>query len=387
MLTTNAFCSYPFNSLFLSGNSEYKFCCASRTILGDANSMTVEDAMNSPQAQEIRQHMLEHKWHPNCIICKEIEDVGGKSTRTQETWVGEDDKFTKESFVLEFLDLRWNNTCNLSCNYCVPEFSHHWARIKGETITKIAKENEPQLFEFIEKHKNTLKKVMLLGGEPLLHKQNIPLTDIVPDAFYYILTNLSLKNLQDNPNVQRLLSLPNCDWGVSFETVGPKFEYVRHGADWDTFVENLKFIEQQSIERGFVFSAHPLYSLYSAYDLVDYYDFIYENNLFTSGGIWWQSLLHNSGGLINNMTHQMKDAAIKEIERCQAKYPEAMGINMLDELKTHLIEDLDKPASKEYMQDVIKEFENLETQWLTNKKYKFSELWPTVYEWLKEGAY
>jgi hypothetical protein len=386
MPNTNAFCSYPFNSLFLSGNAEYKFCCASRTILGDANSTTVEEAMNSEAAKEIRQHMLEHKWHPNCVVCKDIENIGGKSTRTQETWVGPDDTFNDESFILEFVDLRWNNTCNLSCNYCVPEFSHHWARMKNEKITRIAKENEQQLLDFIEKHKDTVKKVMLLGGEPLLHKQNLPLTDIVPNAFYYILTNLALEKLQDNPNVNRFLTLPHFDWGVSFETIGPRFEYVRHGADWDTFVQNLKFIDGKTSENGFKFSAHPLYGLYSAYNIIEYYDFVYEHNLFSNGGIWWQSLLNNSGGLINKMTYKMKDAAIKEIERCEIKYPEASGLDMLIELKNHMIEDLDKPESTDHMLEVLAEFDRLENNWLTNKTYKFNELWPQVYEWLIEGA-
>lgn len=387
MQKTNAFCSYPFNSLFLSGNAEYKFCCASRTILGDANSITVEEAMNSDAAKEIRQYMLEHKWHPNCVICKDIEAVGGRSTRTQETWAGPDDTFTEDSFILEFVDLRWNNTCNLSCNYCIPEFSHHWARIKGEKITRVSKENEQQIIDFIEKHKDTTKKVMLLGGEPLLHKQTLAVADIIPEAFYYILTNLALPNLQDNPNVQRFLTLPNFDWGVSFETIGPKFEYVRHGANWETFVENLKFIEGKSREQDFKFSAHPLYGLYSAYNIIDYYDFVYEHDLFKSGGIWWQSLLTNSGGLINEMTHKMKEEAIKEIERCEIKYPEASGLNHLLDFKSYLIKDLDKPESPVHMEQVLTEFHRLENIWLTNKKHTFRELWPNVHEWLMEGAF
>lgn len=378
-------CIYPFNGLFLSGNSEIKYCCASRTILGDANTISVEDAMNSDAAKEIRQSMLDGEWHPNCIVCKGVEEVGGNSTRTQETFTLDIDTLTINDFVPEFVDLRWNNTCNLTCNYCIPEFSNKWASIRNETVIGIDKNNETNLLEFIKKNKDTIKKVMLLGGEPLLHKQNLLLADIIPDAFYYILSNLSIKNLPNNSNVQKFLTISNFDWGVSFDCIGDKFEYVRHGANWKTFVDNVKYIQQKTQERGRLLSAHPLYGLYSAYNLIEFYDFVYDNNLF-DGGIWWQSLTNGSGGSINNMTKKMKDLAIREIEKCVDKYPTGSGINMLINLKDQLVIDLDRPDDLEYMKGVVKEFQVLETHFLTNKKHSFVDLWPEVYSLIKEGT-
>ena len=378
-------CSYPFNGLFLSGNAEIKYCCASRTILGDINSTTVEDAMNSEPAKEIRQYMLDGKWHPNCIVCKGIEDVGGDSTRTQQMFALQAEELTSDTYAPEFIDLRWNNTCNLTCNYCIPEFSNKWASIRNEKVIGIDNEHEANLFEFLSNHKNTIKKVMLLGGEPLLHKQNLRLADIIPDAFYYILSNLSLKNLSNNANVEKFLTLPHFDWGVSFDCIGDKFEYVRHGANWDTFVENLKYIQGKTIERGTLFSVHPLYGLYSAYNLVEFYDFVYENNLF-HGGIFWQSLLHNSGGCINNMTKKMKENAIYEIEKCVAKYPNGSGINMLIELKDQMVIDLHRSDDPIYMKYVLKEMTDLENVFLPNKNNSFADLWPEVYNMIKEGT-
>jgi MoaA/NifB/PqqE/SkfB family radical SAM enzyme len=375
----------PFNSLFLSGNAEIKYCCSSRTILGNANKTTVEEAMNSNSAKEIRQYMLDGEWHPNCIVCKETEEVGGRSTRSQESFILDPDSITENDFVPEFLDLRWNNTCNLTCNYCISEFSNKWASIRNETVIGINKDNETSLLEYIKKNKNTIKKVMLLGGEPLLHKQSLLLADILPDALYYMLSNLSLKNLPNNANVQKFLTVSNFDWGVSFDCIGDKFEYVRHGANWDIFVDNLKYVQQKTVERGTLFSAHPLYGLYSAYNLIEYYDFVYENNLF-HGGIWWQSLIHNSGGSINQMTKKMKDLAIREIEKCVEKYPTGLGIKKLIEIKEQLIIDLDKLDDPSHMRSILTEFDILENKYLTNKKYLFKDLWPMVYDLIEEGA-
>lgn len=379
-------CSYPFNSLFLSGNAEIKYCCASRTILGDINKTTVEEIMASDSAKEIRQSMLDGEWHPNCRVCKDIEAVGGNSTRTQEMFVLNPETVTVDDYMPEFLDLRWNNTCNLTCNYCIPEFSNKWASIKNEKIIGISTDNESNFFDYIAKNKDSVKKVLLLGGEPLLHKQNLRLTDILPDPYYYILSNLSIKNLPTNPNVQKFLTMSHFDWGVSFDCIGKKFEYVRHGADWELFVENLKYIQQQATNVGRHFSAHPLYGLYSAYNLVEFYDFVYENNLFHTGGIWWQSLLHNSGGCINNMTKKLKEDAINEIDKCVSKYPNGMGIKMLVDFRDQLIIDLDRPEDPAYMDEVLKEFYILEKTYLTNKEHSFAELWPEVYNLIKAGT-
>lgn len=377
-------CSYPFNSLFLSGNAEIKFCCASRTILGNANVDKISEAMLNEKAQEVREYMLRNEWHPNCKICKEIEEVNGRSTRTGDMYNFKEEDVRADVFKLEHIDLRWNNTCNLTCNYCVPEFSHKWAKIKGEKIVKIHKDNETDLFEFIEKHKNTVTKIMILGGEPLLHRQNLRLTDIVPDAFYYLLTNLSLENLEENEIANKFLGIKHFDWGVSFETIGPRFEYVRHGANWETFDKNLKYIQQKANEQGFRFSAHPLYFLCSAFNVVEYYDYVYENNLF-NGGVWWQSIIHNGGGALNHMTKKIKHEAIEEIERCKKKYPDAPGLSILEQLKEQMIEDLSLPDDPSYIQSVIKEYDDLENIYLTDKKYKFKELWPEVNIWLEQG--
>lgn len=381
----NILCAYPFNALFLSGDAELKFCCASRTILGNANQEKVSDIMNNEKAKEIREYMLRGEWHPNCIICKQIEDVGGKSTRQTSMFNFEPEEVRSDNFKLEYIDLRWNNTCNLTCNYCVPEFSHKWAKIKGQKITKIHRDNEYNLYDFIEEHKDTVTKIMILGGEPLLHKQNLKLTDIVPDAYYYLLTNLSLENIEENDIAQKFLTMKNFNWGVSFETIGPRFEYVRHGANWEVFSHNLKYLQQKANDQGFLFSAHPLYFICSAFNIVDYYDFVLENNLF-NGGVWWQTLLHNSGGVLNKLSKKIKEEAIKEIDRAIAKYPQAPGLDMLFSIQEQLIIDLDLPDDPERMRGVLSEYHQLETEYLTDKKYKFTELWPNVYEWLQQGS-
>ena len=84
-----------------------------------------------------------------------------------------------------------------------------------------------------------------------------------------ITTNLSV-NLENNPIYLRLRTWPMVQWMISFDNSDQdKFEYVRHGASWTQFVNNIQVMkrDKQTV------AAHPAYSIYCALDLMEYYDF------------------------------------------------------------------------------------------------------------------
>lgn len=376
-------CAHPFNGLFLEANADLKTCCAGQCSLGNANTDNISDVYNGGIAREIREAMLKNEWHPNCYLCKEIEELGGKSTRNTEFFRTDPSTLTADTYRMEVIDLRWNNTCNLMCTYCMPKFSNKWAKALGSEITKVTNDKEDQLFDFLEEHKESLTRAMLLGGEPTLHLQNIKLMENYPHLHYTMLSNLAISNIENNPVVKKMLEIEHFNWGVSFENVGEKFEYVRFGANWDTFVHNIKYVQEKVRENGNVLTAHPLFCLFSAYDLVDFYDFVTENNLF-NGGISWQLLLHN-GGAICNMTKKFKENAIIEIDRCITKYPDAMGINMLLDFKNQLINDLENPDDMNYMREVVQYIDRVDKH-LSNRLHNFKDLWHDEWKLLMEGA-
>lgn len=377
-MNKKTFCSYPFNTFFLSADGGVKTCCSSRTDIGNINSNTIEEIVQGPLVKDIRQHILQNKWHAACYQCKEIEEHGGESERKHivETTFDKFKDAHDKTFRLEKIDLRWSNLCNLTCNYCYEVFSSHWANIKGIKINANKETAENKVFEFLEQNKDTIINVNLLGGEPLLQKQNSKLFDLLPDKRYYILTNLSV-DLERNHLIEKLLNMKYVEWGISFENIGSKFEYVRHGAKWTTLVNNLKFLKDNVSN---VINVHPLYSIYNAYDLCEFYDFIgslgFINNLF------WQNLLNTPGLNVFNQNDKVKTKAIIELEKCISTYEHLFPMDQLQTIKDTLEKTLGKNFNAKL--SFIKFLDNLENVYIKNKNHSFKNLWPEIYQDITE---
>lgn len=374
-MNKETFCSLPFTEIFLYPDGDIRPCCSAMDFFGNLHTDNINDIVQSKTAQEVRQSIIDGKWHPLCNQCKRQESQGARSERS-----GDFNKLQKEvgtltasTFVLKRLDLRWSNTCNLSCTYCYEGFSSKWASIKGISVNTIKEENENSLFELIEKNKDTIETVMLLGGEPFLQRQNLRLIDMLPNKSFYTLTNLSVP-VKTNKVAQKLLELDTSNFGVSFETVADKFEYVRRGASWEVFTDNVKYFN----ELNKPLESHSLYSIYSAFNLTEFYDYITENNF---RHVFWnllESAGENSKASVFNLPRPLKESAIRELDRCIKKYFNAPGIAELKNFRQNLINQLDNPNTKtEYH---LKEIESIETLQPYNKK--FADLWPKLYKGL-----
>lgn len=380
-MNKETFCSLPFSGLFLGSDGGVRPCCSLRGNLGNINENTVEEILNNGISRSIRTSIINNKWHPFCSQCKELESRGARTERTGTLHRLEDfNNADAGYFKLEKLDLRWSNTCNLTCNYCYEYFSSKWAEIKGIKINSNKEEAELRVFSFIEDNLNSINNVNLLGGEPLLQKPNIRLLDSLPkDAPIYILTNLTVP-LQKNPVAQKLIDNPNVAWGISFETIQKRFEYVRHGGNWYQLLDNLRFLNNNKVK---IIDSHPLYCMYSALNLVEYYDFIESEGYFSH--LYWQVLQNINGLDVFKAAYPIKVKAIDELERVFVKYESKYNMDLLrkiyDSLKDSLntqyynsekalqwLDDLSKsiPGKK---QDFIREWTHLYSDFLATKYF------------------
>ncbi len=366
-------CTLPFNGLFIGTHSEIKTCCAGRTDLGNLKDTPIEDILDGKLAREIRNDHLNGVRNINCVDCYGREDIGVKSQRVPLTSIAvqpTDDRY----FKLKNIDLRWSNVCNLTCNYCAPFFSSRWAKILGEPILQgLSSSGEATLFEYLVKIKDPDQEydIILLGGEPLLHGQNIKLLDIFYDSKILVVSNLSLPNVESSPIVQKLIQNTNVNWSVSFENIGEKFEYVRHGASWEIFHKNLNYIHTTTGKTLVVF---PIYGVYSAFNLVDLYDFIISSGMF--GLVQWQTMTSQNGLEMHSMPDNIKAAGLDELDRCIQKYPDASGIDALRNIRSTLADSMGT-GNTAMAKQLIKWSEKLDTIVLS-KKRKFSELWPEI---------
>lgn len=376
-MNKETFCAFPFNTVFLGPNGGVRPCCSAREDIGNINNDSLDNILNGDTIKSIRRSIVNNQWHSNCSQCEYLERMGARTERTSVLDKFDEFKDANEhTFKLQKVDIRWSNTCNLSCNYCYEYFSSQWAKIKGIKINSNKDIAENSVYDFIEKHKDTIENINLLGGEPLLQKQNHKLIEMLHDKNYYILTNLSV-DLTKNQIALKLLDMKYIDWGISFETIGEKFEYVRHGADWSVFSNNLKFLKDHNPNRV---NAHPLYCTYTAFDLREYCDFILKSEVFD--GVYWCAIQNITGLNVHNLPNAFKEKAINEIERVESEYNqyrEKLGIDHLTEIKNKLLENLKERNSENGLEAFFKWTDEIENKFLIKKKCA-KDLWPNIYK-------
>ena len=306
------FCEYPFTGLFLNTNGDIKFCCAGSFPLGNIKIANPAEVLCGDKAKKIRNDILAGRKTDYCSYCDLVESGGSNSQRLKANTKNFN---SSEQFLLTRMDLRWNNTCNLSCIYCNSIFSSKWASILQEKIEKNTEIDDNSLLEFIKEHKEHVESVQLLGGEPLLQKQNIDLIDILPDKKYYILSNMSI-DMTNNDVVNKLLMLGDrVTWAVSFESIYDRYEYIRHGSKWETFIENVKHIRSESKRK---LDIHATVCIPSALSLLEFCDYVYSSDLFNN--IIFQLLADPKPLNIFLSSDQLKSKIIEQINLCVEKY-------------------------------------------------------------------
>lgn len=363
----SSFCSFPFDTVFLGADGLVKTCCSARDTIGDLKTQSIEEIINGDRAKEIRRGIISGDWDmKNCSQCHELESVGAFTERLANAhrFEGMQD-FTEDDFVLQQIDIRWSNTCNLACNYCYEYFSSIWAKILNKHLDPL--KDSTDLLTYIESNNDTIKYVNLLGGEPLLQKENHKLFDILDKGVKgYILTNLSVP-LETNKIAQKIISdFPNITWGVSFDNVGKRFEYVRHRAEWDLLVHNLDYVGSRVKE----LNIHPLYNIYTAFNLVELYEFLEDKKI---NDIYWCAVLNPKHFSVFDLPLKMRQLAHKEITRVLDRWGDKFETSRLLDIQKDLLSE--RPIEN---YKFLKYTERLETQLHPDKKYKFAELWPDL---------
>ena len=284
-----SFCPLPWTGFIMNPNGEVKNCVLSETVLGNINDTDIKDVLQGEKNTQIKQCMNVHEKHPGCTHCHRHEkDSTGYNIRSDRYYYLKAlsgvpySTYDTNDTSLRSVDMRWRNTCNLACVYCGPELSSTWQKELDVDIavdeTQLAKTKQ-----YVLDNAPNLKNVYLAGGEPLLMKENAELLDRL-DPSCEVRINTNLTNLK-SPVYERASKFRNVHWTVSVETMGAEFEYIRYGAKWNTFIENLQTITQLDHRISFNmlwFVLNP----YTVFDTVDYFTSLgYNENSFVIGPI------------------------------------------------------------------------------------------------------
>ncbi len=239
-------CSAPWRGLHIRTNGDITTCCAGATNLGNVHKDKFEDVLNSDTIKSVRQSIKDGKLHEEyCKNCIEIKKQNVSSELDWHNNINEDFDISQATLEYQFptlFDARWNNTCNSNCLYCDETQSSKWASIKkSKDFTKTIK-NKEYLNDFFKKNSNNWKAISLVGGEPLMIKENLLILESCPNNVPIdVITNLS-SDLATSKVFDRLKQFKNVRWHISFDNVGEHYEYVREGSKWNKLLENFEIL-------------------------------------------------------------------------------------------------------------------------------------------------
>lgn len=284
-------------------------------MLGDLNRNSIQDIVLGDTLRHIRQTIKSGTLHPvYCSNCIRSEQYG----RSERHWHNDVNKdFDVANADLDYfdptiIDIRWNTTCNLSCNYCGEFCSSKWQSIKkGIPVKNGVRPYYQQVCDFLEQHASDIREVALVGGEPLLLPENERLLDVIPqDCIVTLITN-TMVDLESNAIFRKISQRNRVGWSMSFDNIADRFEYVRHGGHWHKLQHNIALIQDLMHTQGHWGGIHAVYNVYNFTRLVEFRQWIQQNSL----TVVWQNLFQPEYLDPMNQSVEMRELGRQEIQR------------------------------------------------------------------------
>ncbi len=236
---------------------------------------------NTPYKKEQRKIMLRNERPGECQYCWNMEDLGKLSDRhyrSGEPWAAVDFERIKNStgdeddIIPSYVEVNFNNACNLKCSYCSPQFSSSWAdeanrhgayatstphnapeHFTGSRRVIPAREHNPYVEAFWQWWPTLypqLRHFRMTGGEPLMDKNTYRVFDYVlaaphPELHLNVTSNFSVEDALFekyigyvkrlcNTQIEHFMQYVSLDSGRGFQA-----EYIRNGMDSQRVVSNV----------------------------------------------------------------------------------------------------------------------------------------------------
>ena len=374
---SNFFCAAPWRGLHINPRGDVKTCCAGNpNMLGNLNQHGIIEILNSSQMKHIRSSLSQGQAHKYCSNCVNAERFGGRSERAWHNDVNADFDYATAGDQYHYpviVDVRWNTTCNLSCNYCGEACSSKWAGLKGIPFKSGTRSYYDSVCDFLAQHHEHIHEVALVGGEPLLLPENDRLLDVIPQgAIVTLITNLSV-DLDNNKIFQKLSKRNRVGWSMSFDNTGDQLEYVRHGARWDQIKENVFKIKQLMHTQGHWGGIHAVYNIYNVTRICELKQFAEQAGV----SVLWQSLFQPE--YLDPTLHgpDLAAQAIQEIERLYSLGIATTAEQQFFDQALATYQQI-KSVNPEISNQFQKHMHDIEQVYHTDQSGGFVKLWPEL---------
>lgn len=289
----DTFCIAPWMHMHVEPDGDVQLCCASnwkhefQKNLGNLNESSPEEIWNSPQYRMVRRNMIAGKPMPQyCSPCYQREQGAINQTERQrinsefaDTFdlisVTEEDG-TLNTLELKYLDIRFNNLCNLKCRTCGPDWSTSWASELG--IEKPLRYNNT--WKKLMPYVSLLEKVYFAGGEPLMTPEHYDfieeLSNVNTNIELLYTSNFSRLELKGKHVLDYWPKFKLVNAIASIDHYGEYASYVRTNSDYTVILSNIKTLRAAGYHNIQV-GVTSVYSMYNATRLGDFIIQLFED--------------------------------------------------------------------------------------------------------------
>jgi len=343
------FCSAPWNLLYVDPDGGIHTCTKGHLVASSLNQ-DVTDILKGPYFRDVRAAIVKDQITSNCARCISLENHGDGKKNYQHLRNMYNEMFVDQTidysdagaFVLGAVDLHWSSVCDLKCVTCWAGQSSSIANEQGLPVRHTPTNTALELIDFITDNQNSLREVYLSGGEPTLIKYNLNLLQKLekrPDLLIRVNSNMMWS--QDNRIVEEILKFPNVLFTCSADNLGNRFEYIRRGARWNTFLDNLVYLKRfDNVE----IRINSVFFVLSALDLsrvVDFFQTRYQVKNFTIN----QCGMGHTYYQCRNLDDLIKARVRDQLEHLKMKYTH--DLNLVGSLN-NCIQELDRPQEECY---------------------------------------
>lgn len=329
----------------------------------DLTTHSLEQIWNSKSRQDLVADLRNGVDNPSCEKCWQKERVGIESKRqiSNRQWQLSDKQ------TPQYIDLKWGNVCNLKCRHCNPWTSSKWLKEWYAVERDGVQDYSDYVAEFQSTQKsyhpdnkenfhNTFNQwfanstnIMLYGGEGMYVKD-------VQRMFNYAVENGNSKNIDVYINtngtiyseewIELLGNFRSVRMAFSIDGVGDSFDYIRHGADWNTVVKN--FNRYKQIENIQVDIVATIFTL-NVYNCVD---MLYNINKsmkmpmvnFVYGPEWWDIRVLPTDVKQQIYSKNKHDLMAKQSSMSEHTFEVLQ--EQVDQIQKFLLDDVDNSSAK-----------------------------------------
>jgi organic radical activating enzyme len=289
-------CALPFTLMSNTNSGDYRTCCDSYGFGPNIQTNKAIDVWNSHHYKQLRLDLVNGVQNVNCASCWRAEANDGYSKRKNENksfdldaLVSHMDSTGYLTAMPEIMDFKLGNLCNLKCIMCnqlsssqheteIKLWQNHNVKLphliemievtfKNENQQyRFDKDNCQTVFDNLESVLKNLRKIRLVGGEPLINPIAHDMINRLVTQGYSdtveleIISNLS----QLNQNlIHSLEQFKSVNLIASFDhVVADKFHYIRYPADFNSFKANFESVLNNNKIRTKISTTFSIFNIF-----------------------------------------------------------------------------------------------------------------------------